>query len=90
MITAKLTALAGGLLHERAGEAALGSAQEYWVGIMEPSVYAGVVSLNLEGGGGVAGCCAATLATPATKKKARTVIHCTNLIRIAIPPQLSF
>jgi hypothetical protein len=34
---AKLTVFAGGLVQERAGEAALGSAQEYWVGIMEPS-----------------------------------------------------
>jgi len=41
------------LLQERAGEAALGSAHEYWVGIMEPSVYAELVNLNLEGGAGV-------------------------------------
>jgi hypothetical protein len=37
-MTAKLTAAAGGLLQEIAGEAPLGSAQEYWVGIIEPSV----------------------------------------------------
>src|SRR6266566_3752066 len=85
-ITAKLVGLLGGLLHERAGEAAFGSAQEYWVGIMEPSVYAELVNLNLEGGGGAAGCCAATLAVPATNRNARTVSNCISFVRIAFPP----
>lgn len=44
---AKLAALAGALLHVRAGEAGLGSEQEYCVGIIEPSAYAEVESLNL-------------------------------------------
>src|ERR1039457_4131529 len=75
-ITAKLAVSLGGLLHDRAGEAALGSAQEYCVGICEPSAYAELVSLNLEGGG-AACCCAATLVTPATSRNARTVSDCT-------------
>ena len=37
MITAKLIAADGGLLQDSAGEVALGSAQENWVGIMLPS-----------------------------------------------------
>src|SRR5216683_7557583 len=90
IITAKLAVLLGGLVQESAGEAALGSAHEYWVGIMEPSVYAELINLNLEGGGGAAGCCAATPATPAAIRNARTVSHCTDFIRIAFPPQVSF
>jgi hypothetical protein len=90
-ITAKVVGLLGGLLQERVGEAALGSAHEYCVGIMEPSVYAELVNLNLEGGGGgAAGCCAATSATPATNRIVRTVINCISFIRIALPPQFSF
>jgi hypothetical protein len=91
-ITAKLVAFAGGLLHEMAGEAALGSAQEYCVGIMEPSVYAELISLNLDGGGGGAPpcCCAAIVAVIATEKMARTTSDCSNLVRIAFPPQAYF
>src|SRR3984893_3062691 len=89
-ITAKVMGLLGGLLHERAGEAAFGSAHEYCVGIIEPSVYAELVNLNLDGGGGVAaGCCAATLATPATNRIGRTVSNCTSFVRITLPPQFS-
>src|ERR1700676_1390661 len=90
IMTAKLAVLFGGLVQESAGEAALGSAHEYWVGIMEPSAYAELINLNLEGGGGVAGCCAAMPATPATIRNARTVSHRTDFIRIAYPPQVSF
>jgi hypothetical protein len=90
IITAKLAVLLGGLVQESAGEAALGSAHEYWVGIMEPSAYAELVNLNLEGGGGAAGCCAATLAAPATTRNARTVSNFTDFIRIAFPPEDSF
>ena len=90
MITAKLAVLFGGLVQESAGEAALGSAHEYCVGIMEPSAYAELVNLNLEGGGGAACCCAATPATPATIRNARTVSNRTDFIRIAFPPQVSF
>jgi hypothetical protein len=90
-ITAKVVGLLGGLLQESAGEAALGSAHEYWVGIMEPSVYAELVNLNLEGGGGgAAGCCAATSATPATNRIARTASDRINFVRITFPPQFSF
>src|SRR5580704_7177820 len=85
-ITAKLVVLLGGLLQERAGEAALGSAHEYWVGIMEPSAYAELVNLNLEGGGGVACCCATTLAVPAANRNARTVSNSISLVRIVFPP----
>src|ERR1700674_334519 len=90
MITAKLMVLLGGLVQESAGEAALGSAHENWVGIMEPSAYAELVNLNLEGGGGVAGCCAAMLVIPATTRNARSVSNCTSFVRIVFPPQGSF
>src|SRR5271169_6424746 len=90
IITAKLAVLLGGLVQESAGEAALGSAHEYWVGIMEPSAYAELVNLNLEGGGGAAVCCAATPAIPATTRNARTKSNCTDFVRIAFPPQVSF
>src|ERR1700680_5057347 len=67
-ITAKLTAPAGGLLHCSAGEDALGSAHEYCVGIMLPSLYAELISLNFDGGAAGAccagACCAAALPIP--------------------------
>jgi hypothetical protein len=46
--------------------------------------------LNLEGGGGVAGCCAEMLAVPATNRNARTVSDCTSFVRIVFPPQISY
>src|SRR5580704_18191940 len=87
-ITAKLVVLLGGLLQERAGEAALGSAHEYWVGIMEPSAYAELVNLNLEGGGGATCCCAAMLAIPATNETARTATKSMSFVLILFPPQV--
>src|ERR1700674_3436339 len=54
--TAKLTVAAGGLLHCSAGKVALVSAHEYCVGIMLPSLYAELITLNFEGG--AAGACA--------------------------------
>jgi hypothetical protein len=58
---------------------------------MEPSAYAELVNLNLDGGGGgAAGCCAATLAVPATNRNAKTVSNWTSFIRIVFPPEVSF
>src|ERR1700686_2515304 len=87
IITAKLAVLAGGLVQERAGGAALGSAHEDWAGIIEPSAEAELINLNLAGGGGVAaGCCAEIGAVPATNMNARTVSDSMSFIRIAFPP----
>src|SRR5215469_14360486 len=81
MMTAKLWAAAGALLQESSGEAALGSAQEYCVGIIEPSAYAEVDSLNLDGGGGAC-CCAAATAAPARSAHAKIVKISVSLVRI--------
>jgi hypothetical protein len=89
MTMAKLNALAGGLLQVSAGEAALGSAHEYCVGIMEPSGYAELINLNLDGGGGGACCCAAAmLAVPAANRNASTVSDCSFLIGLLFHPQI--
>jgi hypothetical protein len=90
MTTAKLMVLFGGLVQDSAGEAALGSAHENWVGIMEPSAYAELINLNLEGGGGAACCCAAMLAIPATNENARTATKSMSFVLILFPPQVSF
>jgi hypothetical protein len=84
--------LLGGLVQESAGEAAFGSAHENWVGIMEPSAYAELINLNLEGGGGGAAacCCAAMPAIPTTNENARTVTKSMSFVRIVFPPQVSF
>jgi hypothetical protein len=87
MITAKLIAPLGGFTQESAGEAAFGSAHEYCVGIIDPSVYADDINLNLEGGGaGAAGCCAAAPAATPTDKIDTAMSDCINLIRIVFPP----
>ena len=72
MIKAKLTVAAGGLLHSSAGEVALGSAHENSVGTLPPSLNAGLITLNFDGGGAAPCCCAEALPIPAKTKAERT------------------
>ena len=72
MIKAKLTVAAGGLLHSNAGEVALGSAHENSVGTLPPSLNAGLITLNFDGGGAGACCCAEALPIPTKTKAERT------------------
>src|SRR5690348_8575776 len=81
----KLVAPDGGLLQDKAGEAAFGSAHEIFVGICPPSLNAELISLNLEGGGACC-CCAAALPTPARTKSPATPRERINLF-ILFPPQ---
>src|SRR5580692_392932 len=72
MIKAKLTVAAGGLLHSSAGDVALGSAQENSFPGLPPSLNAGLVILNFDGGGAAACCCAEALPIPTKTKAERT------------------